>query len=178
MSILSLRRRGLSFGGVDHIRTGAQGRPEDARDVSSACRRPTPAEGRGPVVARALVVWILLALLETLHGNVRVRVLNRLVGDRRARQIGVFTGSAIVFAIAWALVPWIGAVGRAQLLGVGALWLALMLGFDVAFGRWVFKASWQRIGAEFDIRRGGLLGLGMLFVVFAPLLAAALRGRP
>ncbi len=124
------------------------------------------------MVGRALVVWVLIALAETLHGNRRVRYLNRLVGDGRARQIEVFTGSAIIFAIAWACVPWIGAVGRTELLAVGALWLERMLAFDIAFGRWGFTAAWQRIGAEFDLRRGGLLGLGMPFVLFAPLLAA------
>jgi len=128
------------------------------------------------MLRRTLLTWMLIAVAEALHGTLRVRYLNRLVGDRRARQIGVFTGSAIILAIAWACVPLIGAVGRTELLAVGALWLALMLAFDIAFGRWVFKASWQRIGAEFDLRRGGLLGLGMLFVLFAPLLAAKLRG--
>jgi len=127
------------------------------------------------MVGRALVVWVLTALAEALHGNLRVRYLNRLVGGRRVRQIGVFTGSAILLAIAWACVPWIGAVWRTELLAVGALWLALMLAFDIAFGRRVFKASWQRIGGEFDLRRGGLLGLGMPFVLFASLLAATLR---
>jgi hypothetical protein len=132
--------------------------------------------GEGSVLFRAFLVVVLIAFAEALHGAWRVRVLNRRVGDRRARQMGVFTGSGIVFVIAWATVPWIGATDVPQLLAVGALWLVAMLAFDVAFGRWVFKASWQRIGAEFDLRRGGLLGLGMLFLLLAPLLAAEVRG--
>ena len=63
-----------------------------------------------------------------------------------------------------------------QLLGVGLLWLLLMLAFDIGFGRFVFHASWDRIVSEFDVRRGGLLGFGMLVFFCAPLLVAKLRG--
>ena len=128
------------------------------------------------MLGRALLVWLVIATAEAVHGNLRVRYLNRRVGDRRARQVGVFTSSAIVFAFTWVCLPWIGAVTRPALLGVGALSLVLMLAFDLAFGRLVFRASWQRIGAEFDLRHGGLLGLGMVFVLVAPLLAAMARG--
>ncbi len=127
------------------------------------------------MLLRAFIVWLLIAVAEMLHGILRVRFLNRRVGDHRARQIGVFSGSAIILAIAGFAAPWIGANTMRQLLGVGSFWLMLMLAFDIGFGRLVFHASWERILSEFDVRRGGLLGFGMLFVFFAPLLAAILR---
>ena len=128
------------------------------------------------MILRAFMVWLVIAAAEVLQGMLRVKFLNRRVGDRRARQVGVFSGSGIIIAIAWFGVPWIGAGTVAELLGVGLLWLALMLAFDLAFGRWVFRASWQRIAADFDLRRGGLLGIGMFILLAAPLLMAKLRG--
>jgi len=65
--------------------------------------------------------------------------------------------------------------GRGELLAVGAAWTGLMLGFDLWFGRWVFRFPWQRIARDFDLRRGGLLGLGMLLPGLSPWLAAWLR---
>ena len=111
----------------------------------------------GYMVFKALLAWLLITVAEVLHGILRVRFLNRKVGDHRARQIGVFTGSAIILAIAWISVPWIGATGTGQQLDVGFLWLVMMLAFEVAFGRFVFRASWQRIAADFNPRKGGLL---------------------
>ena len=128
------------------------------------------------MLVRATLIWFAIAAAEVVHGVLRVKYLNRRVGDRRARQIGVFTGSAIIFAIAWWSSPWIGAVTRSDQLGVGLLWLVLMLAFDIGFGRLVFHASWERIASEFEPRRGGLLGFGMTFLFFAPLLIAVLRG--
>jgi hypothetical protein len=55
-----------------------------------------------------------------------------------------------------------------QRLGVGFLWLVLMLAFEVAFGRLVFRASWQRLAADFDFRKGGLLAIGMTVLLVAP----------
>jgi hypothetical protein len=125
---------------------------------------------------RACLVWLVIAVAEVLQGILRVRFLNRRVGDHRARQIGVFTGCCLVFGIAWLTLPWIGAVTWPNLVVVGLLWFALMLTFDLGFGRLVFRFPWSRIAADFDPRRGNLLGFGMLFVFAAPLLVAKLRG--
>ena len=129
------------------------------------------------MLVRATLIWLVIAAAEIVHGFLRVKFLNRHVGDRRARQIGVFTGSAIIFAIAWWTSPWIDASTRGEQLVVGLLWFAAMLAFDIGFGRLVFRASWERIASEFDPRRGGLLGFGMAFLFFAPLLVAALHSN-
>jgi hypothetical protein len=128
------------------------------------------------IVLRAFLIWLLIAVAEVSHGILRVRLLNRSGGDHRARQIGVFTGSVIILGIAWFTVPWLGVSTTGQLLGVGFLWLTLMLALEVAFGRLVFRASWQRMVADFDFRKGGLLAIGMVVLLVAPLLVAKLRG--
>lgn len=127
------------------------------------------------IFVRAFVVWLLLAAAEVLQGIVRVRLLNRRVGDHRARQIAVFTGSGIILAIAWFSMPWLGASSCGQMFGVGFRWLALMLAFEIAFGRLVFRASWERLAADFDFRKGALLSIGMAVLLFAPLLVAKER---
>jgi len=126
------------------------------------------------MLLRALTIWCVIALVEVLQGVVRVRLLNRRVGDHRARQIGVVTGSILILAIAWLTLPWLGATTQLELLGVGLLWMLLMLALDVAFGRWVFRFSWQRIARDFDPRQGGWLSFGMVLLLYAPWLAALL----
>ncbi len=130
------------------------------------------------LLLRAALVWLLIAIAEVLQGMARIKFLNRRVGDHRARQVGVGTGCALIFAIAWFSHPWIGTTSSSHQLAVGLLWLALMLTFDVGFGRLVFRVSWTRIAADFDPRRGGLLGFGMLFLDVPPLLVAHLRPTP
>ena len=128
------------------------------------------------LILRASLVWLPIAGFEVLQGILRVRFLNSRVGDHRARQIGVITGSGLIFGVTWFTVPWIGAETWPELVAVGLLWFTLMLTFDLTFGRLVFRFPWKRIAADFDLRRGNFLGIGMLFIFAAPLLVAKLRG--
>jgi hypothetical protein len=128
------------------------------------------------MLVRAFIVWVLIAALEVIHGYMRVRLLNRRVGDRRARQIAVGTGSLLILGVTALTIPWIGPASPREALAVGGLWLALMLSFEFAFGRLVFHVSWDRLLADFDWQRGGLLSFGMLVLFLAPWLLGAGRG--
>lgn len=126
---------------------------------------------------RAFAIWLAIAAAETIHGVLRTMYVAPIVGDFTARQIAVFTGSAIIIAIAWLAAPWLRATQTRQLVGVGLLWVALMLAFEIALGRLVFGYAWSRLAEDFDIASGGLLGLGMIVIALAPLIGARLRSR-
>jgi hypothetical protein len=127
-------------------------------------------------LARACVIWILIAVVETLHGIGRGLFLTPVLGDHLARQLGVFVGSLMIMLITWLCVNWIGATTTPQLLKVGLLWLVLMLSFEIGLGR-ALGFSWQRIVSDYDPTQGGLMLIGMGVVLFAPLLAARARRR-
>jgi hypothetical protein len=125
---------------------------------------------------KAALIWVGIALAETLNGIFRVRFLNRRFGDRGARRVGVLTGSALIFLIGWFTVPWIGPSSLPESMVVGVCWLMLMLGFDIGFGRLVFRASWKRIASDFDLTKGNLLALGMVFLLLTPLAVGKIQG--
>ena len=75
------------------------------------------------MLPKAVIVCIGIALAETGQGILRVRWLNRRVGDHRARQIEVAVASAIILLIAWFTVPWIAPGTAGQALAVGFVWL-------------------------------------------------------
>lgn len=118
-------------------------------------------------------MWLVIAAVEVLHGALRRLYLVPLIGDWRARQVGAIVGAALVFLIALGTVRWVAP--RRALLPTGLLWLVLMLAFEVVGGR-AAGFSWERIGSDYDLRHGGLLGLGMAVVAVAPWLAARMRG--
>lgn len=127
------------------------------------------------MLKRAFAVWCLIFALEVVHGVLRIMWLTPLVGDLRARQVGVLTGSLLIFVVALLTIRWIG-VGRCRdLRRVGLLWVVLMMGAEVLLGRVVFGYPWSRIAEDFDVSRGGLLGFGMLVLAVAPWLAWRLR---
>jgi hypothetical protein len=55
------------------------------------------------------------------------------------------------------------------------IWLTLTLAFEIGLGR-AAGMSWDRIATDFDPRRGGFLGLGMLIILVAPRVLAERLG--
>ena len=123
---------------------------------------------------RATRVWMLIILVESMHGAAREVFIAPVLGGLRARQVGVLVGSALIFLIAWATARWMGAGTRRIQLAVGFYWAMMTLAFECTLGR-VLGMSWSRILFDYDLSRGGFMLFGLAFLVFAPMLAAKLR---
>jgi hypothetical protein len=126
------------------------------------------------VWARAIAVWLLLMLAESINGTVRALCITPRLGDFAARRLGVFTGSLIILVIGWVFVRWIGARTRRSRLGVGLLWLCLTVAFEVGIGRLVGR-SWSDIAVDYDVSHGGLLPFALVVLALAPWIAAHVR---
>ena len=122
---------------------------------------------------RALVVWLVLIGVEFAHGILRTVFLVPVVGDLRARQIGVFR----ILIVTCVFVRWVNAPNMKSLLQVGALWVAITIVFEFIFGHYIFNRSWADLVSDYDLARGGFLAIGMLVVMFSPVTAAKLRIR-
>ena len=125
---------------------------------------------------RAVLVWMVIILLESLNGAVREVFIAPVLGDLRARQLGIPIACVLILLVSLGTIRWMGAATRQAQLGVGLWWAALTLCFEFTLGR-VLGMSWSRILEDYDPMRGGFMVLGLTFMVFAPLLAAKLR-RP
>ncbi len=129
------------------------------------------------VLIRAFLIWLVIIAAETVHGILRGVLLVPIVGDLPARQIGVLIGSLLIFAVAYLVIRWIAAQTKLQFLAVGLLWVVLTILFEIGLGRLVLGLPWERLTEDYDVTRGGFMGVGLLFMAAAPWLAAWLRGR-
>jgi len=126
-------------------------------------------------IFRVLTVWLILIAAEILHGIARAVLLVPYVGLFRSNQIGVFTGSVIILAIALVFVRWMGSSRSSQLLWIGMMWAVLTLAFEISFGRLVVGVTWERLLSDYNVLEGGLLPLGMIVLVLSPLVAGKVR---
>jgi len=123
------------------------------------------------MIGRALLVWLLMMAVETIHGVLRNRFLVPVIGAVGAGQIGVLIGSALILAIAILTIGWILPVSERALLTIGALWLVLTLAFEFGLGH-AMGRSWAALLADYDLSRGGLLSIGMVVLALSPWIAA------
>ncbi|MBI1765190.1 MAG: hypothetical protein HYR56_27575 [Acidobacteria bacterium] len=128
------------------------------------------------MIFRALAVWLVLMAAESLHGTLRQLLLAPLLGDLRARQVSVLTGSLIILGLTYLFIRWLRAGRMKELLLIGGLWVMLTLLFEFALGRLVLGLTWERLLADYDVRAGGLMLFGLSFLFLAPYIAAKLHG--
>ncbi len=126
---------------------------------------------------RALAVLLLIIFAESVHGTLRQLFLAPLIGDFAARRIAFFVAILLIFLIAYFFIRWISAPNVKSLFAVGLIWTILMTLFEFGLGHFVMNDSWERMFEDYDVSRGGLMGLGLLFMIFAPWLANKLRNK-
>ena len=122
------------------------------------------------MLIKSLLIGLLIALGEVVNENIRVRVLHKRFGLKRAKLISFFSGIAIIFLICWFLLPWIAPKDNTDCYLVGFSWLAVMLCLDIYFAKYVFKLKWNKIFDDFNLFKGNLLTVGMAFLFFSPII--------
>jgi hypothetical protein len=134
---------------------------------------PAKAGAKAIAMFRGLMVWLLIVILETVHGILREMFLVPHVGAQAASRIGWPVGLAIVLFTAWLMIRWTGLRGTGTLLRLGALWALLTLTFEIGIGL-LRGFDGPRLWAELNPFSGGLILLSLAVMFFAPLLAARL----
>jgi hypothetical protein len=126
---------------------------------------------------RAIAVWVLLMSGEVVHGVARTLVLVPVVGDFRARQLAVFSGSLLILLITSLTIQWLQTTSTRCLMAIGAMWVALTLAFEIGLGR-VVGYSWNRIASDYSLLHGGLMPIGLGVMAMSPWIASRFRRLP
>ncbi|MFM9969488.1 MAG: hypothetical protein ACKVQK_13960 [Burkholderiales bacterium] len=123
---------------------------------------------------KVIAVCLLIVLVESVHGTLRQIFLAPVIGDFPSRQSGVFTGSALILLISWLTARWLNIDTVKNQLRAGALWVVLIAVFEFSLGL-ALGYSRERMWSDYDLTQGGLMGLGLLFLFFSPMLGARMR---
>lgn len=123
-------------------------------------------------ITKIAFFYVLVASGETLNGIARTQFLNKRVGIINAKRISMISALVICLLICYLYVPILGVTTDNGLLYLGISLSVFMLLFDIVLGRLVFKVRWSAITDEFNIFKGNLLGIGMIVMMFCPLLSS------
>jgi hypothetical protein len=125
-------------------------------------------------MARGLLIWLLIMLVETIHGVLRAALVVPRLGATAAERIGWPVAAVLVMGIALLTIKWTGLHARRSLLGLGAAWAVLTVLFELAIGvlRGLDAAA---LMAALDPLNGSVPWSAALMLV-TPLVAARLRG--
>jgi hypothetical protein len=122
---------------------------------------------------RGVAVWVLIMLIETLHGVLRGLFLAPHVGEETASRIGWPVGLALVFLVSLLTIRWTGITGASSLLRLGAVWALLTVGFELLIG--VLRGlDHGQLLAALDPRTGSI-PYSAIVMFLAPLMADRFR---
>lgn len=124
---------------------------------------------------RGVAVWVLIMLIETLHGVLRGLFLAPHVGEETASRIGWPVGLALVFLVSLLTIRWTGITRTSSLLRLGGVWALLTVAFELLIG--VLRGLDQgQLLAALDPRTGSI-AYSAIAILLAPLAADWLRRR-
>lgn len=129
------------------------------------------------MIARAVVVWLGLALLASLNGAFRESVLVPRMSETAARAISTLMLSVVILIAALAAIGWISPAPHRDAWRIGVLWVALTLAFEFLAGHYLFRIPWRELTRDYNILQGRIWVLVLIVTAVAPAVAAAFRGR-
>ena len=127
------------------------------------------------VALKALVAWLVILVFAVVNGLLREKLLVPGLGSLHGMVLSGVLLSGIVLAVAYLLLPWVGARGTAQFVLIGAVWLMLTLIFEFSFG----LSRGEELSAmleAYTFHGGNLWPVVLLVTAASPWLVAKLRG--
>ena len=124
-----------------------------------------------------LIAWLGGAVIAIGNGTVRELVYKPYTGERPAHYISTALGISLLAVYMRALDrKWPLPSGRSAM-GIGLSWLAMTTAFEFGFGHYVEDNPWELLLEQYDVTRGNVWVLVLLWVATGPALIRALRTR-
>jgi hypothetical protein len=118
-----------------------------------------------------LLAWLGGVAIGVGNGVAREATYGRRLGEEAAHPLSALTAVAAFAAYFHLLQRRWPLRDRSEALKIGGAWLALTVVFEFGFGRIVAKKSWRELTADYDVARGRLWPLVLVWIGLGPEIA-------
>ena len=132
---------------------------------------------RGAVWRPWLIGWVGAAGVAVANGTFRELVLRRGLDDVSARQVSTVLLLALLTGYVWLLERWWPLASTRLAIAVGAVWVAMTLGFEFGLGHYVEHKSWATLLDDYDLSAGHVWIAVPLWTLVVPAVVRAVRRR-
>ena len=120
------------------------------------------------MVWRYVILWFGLVLLAILNGLTRDKVYRRYLGDLTAHQASTASFILLMSIYVWIFSNIWPLESSGQALLIGGIWLVITIIFEFIFGHYARKKPWQELFADYNISKGRVWVLVLLWTLLAP----------
>jgi len=117
-----------------------------------------------------LLAWFILMIIAIANGLVREKLYGKLLPELVSHQLSTLSGIFLTGLLVWFLnLNWtIENSNQAWL--IGCFWLLFTVAFEFGFGHYIIGHSWQRLFADYNIFRGRIWILFLIWICVLPFL--------
>lgn len=121
------------------------------------------------------LAWIPMVFIAIANGVARDKGYKRHFRELHAHQISTLTAAILFTLYTWALsLHWPVATASEALI-IGAIWVILTVAFEVIFGRLIIGFTWRRIAMDYQLHKGRIWVLLLLWLFALPWVVRQLR---
>jgi hypothetical protein len=120
------------------------------------------------VYLKYFMAWFGIVVLGLLNATVHQVVYGKYVSELAGHQISTLTFGILVGVYAGALSGFLKLQSPGQAIGIGLMWMILIVMFELGFGHYVVGDSWGKLLHDYNILEGRVWGLFVLWVGIAP----------
>jgi len=121
------------------------------------------------------LAWIPMVFIAVANGIARDKGYKRHMSELRAHQLSTLIAIVVFTVYAWGLGRLWPLATRADAAAVGAIWLVLTLAFEVVFGHYVAKFTWRRLRMDYNLFKGRVWLVFLLWLAALPYVVFRLR---
>ncbi len=119
--------------------------------------------------------WVGMAILAILNGAAREKIYARFMPELAAHQLSTLIAIVLFGAYIWLLGKIRPLESSGQAVAIGCTWLAMTVSFEFVFGHFVMQHSWDKLLHDYNLFKGRVWLLVLLWTSAAPYLFYRIR---
>lgn len=121
------------------------------------------------------VSWLGMVILAILNGVMREKSYGRFMPELTAHQLSTFFMLVFIGAYVRLLTGLFRIESSGQALLTGGMWFVMTVAFEFVFGHYVMGHSWRRLFYDYNLLKGRVWLLVLIWVAVAPCLFYQIR---
>jgi len=127
------------------------------------------------IVLKYSVSWLGMVILAILNGTIREKAYGKLMGELTAHQLSTLAGLILFGVYIWMLTGLFRIESSRQALLIGSIWLLMTVVFEFVFGHYVMGHPWDKLLNDYNILKGRVWSLMLIWTFVAPYICYRLR---
>ena len=119
--------------------------------------------------------WVGLVILAILNGTIRVAVYGPSMSDLSAHQVSTAIGLSLFGIYIWIFTGIFRIASSKQAIVIGVMWLSMTIIFEFLFGHYVIGHSWAKLFEDYNVLKGRVWLLVLIWTTVAPYLFYRIR---